>query len=305
MSYEIKEVFFANGIISQSAIGHPSEGMPPAGEKLLSALEGMTHLEEKKTNALLQFYEALLCGLRIEFQSSDILTGISERNFLLVYFDFPGVYLKEIEKLLFDWRVACFAEDYHNPSMWCNYADGHKGACLIFESTDGSLQLDLDKEAIGFSKVAYRNQLNEIDFFRSISRATVGQLKELWYTDAAGNFSECGDHILRYSEIDRKNYWKNHYRDTTSKTRDWEHEQEWRLAPESRWLREDHKLTYDFNSLKGIIFGIWASDEDIFKAIKIIQKKCKCEKPERTDFKFYKAYRSQRGDIRKNEMQLP
>ena len=163
--YEISEVFPANGI-PQSAIHRPSEGLPPVGEILVSSLKAMTQLEEKKTNALLQFYEALLCGLRIEFQSSNILTGISERNFLLVYFDFPGVYLKEIEKLLFDWRVACFAGDYHNPSMWCNYVDGHKGACLIFESTDGSLQLDLEEGAIEFRKVVYRDQLNEfmVDF---------------------------------------------------------------------------------------------------------------------------------------------
>ena len=73
-----------------------------------------------------------------------------------------------------------------------------------------------------------------------------------------------------------------------------------------KWLDEgeDHKLIYDFNSLKGIIFGIQVSDEDIFRAVKIIQKKCK--KHKRTDFKFYKAEYSQKtGDIRKNEILLP
>ena len=92
----------------------------------------------------------------------------------------------------------------------------------------------------------------------------------------------------------------------TSKTKYWEHEREWRLVLEDRWLDEgeDPKLIYDFNSLKGIIFGIRSSDEEILKAIKIIQKKCK--KHERTDFKFYKAEYSQKtGEIRKNEILLP
>ena len=98
----------------------------------------MTQLEEdeEKTNALLQFNEAMFYGLRIEFQLSNILTGISERNFLLLHFDFTSVYLKEIENLLwFNWRAACFTEDYHNSSVWSDYGDKHKGACLIFEST--------------------------------------------------------------------------------------------------------------------------------------------------------------------------
>ena len=318
MSYEIEKVFSANGLMPQSAIRRPPEGLPPAGEILVSALKAMTQVEEdeEKTNALLQFNESEHYKLRIEFQLNNvILTGILERNFLLVHFDFSSVYLKEIEKLLwFNWRTACFTKDYHNSCVWSTYGENHKGACLIFD-THESHQLNLDKGAIGFRKVVYGPKLNEIDFFRSIGRATVGQLKELWYTDAEGNFSEWGDHIPRDGEIDndgttawRKSYWDNFYYNTTSKTKDWEYEREWRLVLEDRSNGldegEDHKLTYDFNSLKGIIFGIRASDEDILKAMKIIQKKC--EEHERTDFKFYKAYYSQKtGDIRKYEILLP
>ena len=314
--YEIAEVFFANGLMPRSAIRCPSEGLPPVGKRLVSTLKAMTQLEEDEetTNALLQVDEAEHYKLRIEFQLNNvILTGISERNFLLVHFDFPSVYLKEIEKLLYsNWRTACFTDNYHNFSMWDSYGDNHKGACLIFESAQiaGSRQY---RGVSGLYKVVYGAKLNEVDFFRSIGAATVGQLKELWYTDAEGNFSECGDHIPRDGERDnddtvlwRKNYWDNFYRNITSKTKYWEHEREWRLVLEDRWLdeAEDPKLIYDFNSLKGIIFGIRSSDEEILKAIKIIQKKC--EKHERTDFKFYKAEYSQKtGEIRKNEILLP
>ena len=300
--YEIEEVCFANGLTPQSTIRRPPEGLPSVGEILESSLEAMAQLEEDEetTNALFQVAETMLYELRIELQlANGFPTELLKRNFLLVHFDFSGVYLKEIEKLLwFNWRTACFTDNYHNSSMWSRYGDNHKGACLIFESAQiaGSRQ---HSAVTGLYKVDYRPKPNEVDFFRSIGRATVEQVMKLWYTDAEGNVSECDD-------LDHKKYWDNFYRDITSKTKDWEHEREWRLILEDRWLEEgeDPKLIYDFNSLKGIIFGIRASDAEILKAIKIIQKKCK--KHERSDFKFYKAEYSQKtGDIRKNKIRLP
>ena len=314
MFYEIEEIFCANGIMPQSAMRRPPEGLPPVGEKLVSALEAMTQLEEdeEKTDDVLRCGEAFIYGLRIEFQLSNILTGILKRNFLLLYIDFPSLYLKEIEKLLgFNWRVACFMEDYHNSSVWGTYGDKHKGACLIFDSIQLEEGLRQRHRFVrGLCKIDYRGKLNEIDFFRSIGGVTVRHT-QLWYTDAEGNVSECGAHSSGHGEEYRKwhtRYWNTLYRDTTSKLKDWEHEREWRLILEKRWLDpgEAPKITYDFNSLKGIIFGIRASDKDILKTIKIIQNKCKCEEPERTDFKFYRAeYSPQTGDIRKNEILLP
>ena len=184
---------------------------------------------------------------------------------------------------------------------------------MIFESAqiDGSRQHSAVR---GLYKVNYGAKLSEVDFFRSIARVTVGEAKELWYTDAEGNFSECGDHIPRDGEIDnddtiawQKRYWHNFYRDITSKTRDWGYEQEWRLILEDRSNgldeEENHTLTYDFSSLKGIIFGIRTPDEDRLEIINIIRRKC--EEYKRTDFKFYQAeYSPEAGDIRKYEIPL-
>ena len=106
----------------------------------------------------------------------------------------------------------------------------HEGACLIFESA----QIAGSRQNSGVSelrKVDYGPKPNEVDFFRSIGRATVEQLEELWYTMQRGNFSECGDHMPRDGEREnddtdlwRKSYWANFYHDITSKTKDWEHE---------------------------------------------------------------------------------
>ena len=312
MFYEIGEVFLANGLMPQSAIRRPSEELPPVGERLVSALEAMAQLveDEEITNNLLQSFESVTYAMQLELLNNLIPTGIPGRNFLLVHLNFPGIYLKEIEKLLgFNWRVACFMEDYHNSSVWGTYGDKHKGACLIFDSIQLEEGLRQRHRFVrGLCKVVYRDKLNEIDFFRSIGGVTVRHA-QLWYTDAEGNVSECGTHSSGHGEEYRKwhtRYWNTLYRDTTSKLKDWEHEREWRLILEKRWLDpgEAPKITYDFNSLKGIIFGIRASDEEILKAVKIIQEKC--EEHERTDFKFYKAEYSQRtGDIRKYEILLP
>ena len=278
---------------------------------------------ENEFNALLREKAELWNNERINRQLNNPDSAGKLDSMDQLSLDFPTVYLKEIEKLLwFDWRTACFTKNYHNSSVWGTYGDKHNGTCLIFESVkkDGSHQLELgegpsrDVPASKFREVIYGGKLNEVDFFRSIGRTTVALLMKLWYTDAEGNVSECAAHMPRDGEIDndntiawRKHYWDSFYHDITSKTKDWKYEQEWRLILEDRsnGLSEEgnHTLTYDFNSLKGIIFGINTSDKNRFEAIRIIQKKC--EKYNRSDFKFYQAYYSpETGDIQKYEIQL-
>ena len=296
-------------------------------ESLVSILIPLALFENAKTekgvNTLLREKAELWNNERINRQLNNPNSAGKLDSMDQLSLDFPTVYLKEIEKLLwFDWRTACFTKGYHNSSVWGTYGDKHKGACLIFESVkkDGSHQLELregaskDVPASKFREIVYGGKLNEVDFFRSIGRETVDQLKERWYTDTEGNISECAAHMPRDGEIDnddtiawRKKYWDSFYRDITTKTKDWKYEQEWRLILEDRSSKFDkqknHTLIYDFNSLKGIIFGINASDKNRLEVITIIQKKC--EKYKRSDFKFYQAYYSpEPSDIQKYEIQL-
>ena len=207
-------------------------------------------------------------------------------------------------------------KSYRNSSVWGHYGNSHKGTCLIFEAveTDNSHSLELNRGTgsgsitIPFYKVSYANKPGEIDFFRTICRLPVAALKELWYTDQNGNVSECASHIGADDDEDtwRKSYWEDFFRDITIKTKDWAYEQEYRLIL-SDSLGEfseanNRELTYNFNSLKGIIFGIKISDEDRLKIIDIIQRKCR--ENNRTDFKFFQAYSSKNGDIRKYEIPL-
>ena len=234
--------------------------------------------------------------------------------------DFPKVYVERLDRLLCSrWYTACFTGSYHNSSVWAKYADGHKGVCLIFQAVenDSSTDLRLNQRTsnssiiLPFRKVKYADRPGEIDFFRTICRTTVSTLMELWYTDENGNISECAAHIGSDSDEAawKELYWNNFFRDVTFKTKDWEYEQEHRLILENSSGqfngKDDRKLTYNFNSLKGIIFGIRTPTEDVIKIREIIKKKKKCDGNNQTDFKYFQAYYSSKDSgIRVREIQL-
>ena len=253
--------------------------------------------------------------------NSPISSGILRKNNQLMHFDFPNIYLQQIENLLWPkWYTACFMKGYRNSSVWGHYGNEHRGVCLIFETVNpcesNGLKFNKVKgkseRTMPFYEVSYADKPGEVNFFRSIGRLSVPKLIKLWYTDSEDNRSECASHIRpdgNKKEDWQEIYWKDFYRDITTKTKDWAYEQEYRLilGKEIRTQtvhgKKSRTLTYDFNSLKGIIFGIKTSDEHRLSIIKIIQEKC--EKHKRTDFKFFQAYYSpETGDIRKHELQL-
>ena len=137
-----------------------------------------------------------------------------------------------------------------------------------------------------------------------------GALMELWYTDTEGNMSECAAHMGSGFDVTtwREGYWSEFERDITIKSKDWEYEAESRLILNGGMdgLLEygQRTMTYDFNSLKGLIFGIRTTDEDKLRIFEVIQRKCSEEN--RNDFKFYQAYYShEHGDIRRDEVRPP
>ena len=239
---------------------------------------------------------------------SESKSTFKDNRQLLIY-DLPRAYLKQLGQALYpNWHVACFMKDYRNSSVWGHYGDHHKGVCLIFEAetAGGVSRLPLEQitgysnkgelwnfSPMTFYEVNYKDKADEIDFFRSIGWFPEAKLREVWYSDKDGNLSECGAHLEPNNiEAWRKNYWNNFYPDITIKTTDWEYEQESRLILHSMLsdLSEGRQrtLTYNFSSLKGIIFGIRTPDADKMKIIEIIEKKCK--EKNRTDFWLFQAY---------------
>ncbi|MYB00495.1 DUF2971 domain-containing protein [Candidatus Poribacteria bacterium] len=321
---EIIKSYITHGLLPKSEMPELPEELPLSAF-LAAILFTLKLTEEAKTEKELDdaflFSEMMDNNERFkeQYNSRPISTDILRKNNQLVIFDFPKVYVEQLERLLWpEWYTTCFMKSYHNSSMWGNYGDNHKGICLIFEGveTDNLNSLELNLAANGgtrtipFREVTYADRPSEIDFFRTICRLPIAALRKLWYTDREGKISECAAHIGPDRDEDtwRKKYWNKFFRDITIKTKDWAYEQEYRLILEDGLSefnkRSDRTLTYDFNSLKGIIFGIRTSDEDKRKIIEIIEKKC--EKYNRADFKFFQAdYSAENGNIRKYPIQLP
>ena len=233
------------------------------------------------------------------------------KNNQLFIHDFPSIYLREIGRwLLPSWYTACFVKSYHNSSVWGHYGDHHRGACLIFKPVRKGEYNGLtmyqgagyNVEGISFFDINYVGKPSAIDFFSFIGTLLDHELRNLWFTDDTGKTSESLP-----SDIDDslEKYWGSSIHDITIKTKDWKYERECRLIlrdiAEHFDEKDKRKLSYNFYSLKGIIFGINTSNEHKSRIIEIILNKC--EKCSRTDFKFYQAYHSsETDDIRKYEI---
>ena len=308
------------------ADGEGGKTFPPVFRHVHKMIDLIPQIESKRVLDIMfetssRIIEEMFFGYKY-IRRSESTNNITVNQQLLIC-DFPKVYLAQLERLLFpDWYVACFMRDYRNSATWGHYGDNHKGACLIFraETPSGRNSLTLNQlngysnnrelwktSPMNFSEVKYGDKSGEIDFFRSIGRLPEEKLIEVWYSDIDGNLSECSDHLGTNTDSWRKNHWNTFYAKTTIKTRDWEYEQESRLIlysligdlsePEYR------KLTYNFSSLKGVIFGIRTPDFDKLKIIETIQKKC--QEKNRTDFGFFQAYYChETGGIKKYQLGL-
>ena len=227
-------------------------------------------------------------------------------------------YLRRLSKP--NWYTACFAKGFNNSSMWGHYGDGHKGACLIFEAEEtangasialkegtvpnsrGAASAEAIVKTFPFYRIRYGGTSNEVEFFRSLTNQPSTYLRESWYTDDHGNMSDCAGLLdaREDGDLQIKRDLGAFYQDITFKTRDWEYEQEYRLVldPGNGGALDSHArtLTYDFMSLKGIVFGLGMSDEHREKIRDIITRKC--AEIRRGCFEFYDAYYSPvHGDI--------
>ena len=318
---EIRKTYISYGTIRELPILQPRLDTAVAMKKVLNFIKNIEAVEnEQQLDDLLQVKEEFHDDLKftMEYNTRTLPPEmVQDMNRMLMY-EFPRVYVEQLHRLLWpDWYTACFTESFHNSSVWAKYADGHKGVCLIFEAleNEGSSTLGLNQKTtnltgeasnnfitLPFRKVNYADSPDEIDFFRTICTITVLGLRELWNTDEGGNLSEIEPNGC---EDVRDNF----FNDVTFKTKHWAYEQEYRLILENnsgKLNEKDHrKLTYDFNSLKGIIFGIRTSTEDKIKIIEIIERKKNCEGNNGNDFTFYQAnYSAKDGDIHKREIWL-
>lgn len=223
--------------------------------------------------------------------------------------DFPLCYFKILPEMTFpQWYVASFCKSCNDGRNWAQYGDSHKGVCLIFKThntTNGKgIKLKVCNEYSTsqgkiyrydikpLKTVKYKDNHPEFNFFDMLGTIPRG-IKEHWIKDEAGNVSKFYESIGNVEEQKWQNkYWEFFENIVTSKSNDWNGLEEERIVLENIFFEEynsieDRKIQYDFNDLKGIIFGYKISKDDKQKIKEIIKEKC--DKFGRKDFEFYNA----------------
>lgn len=295
-------------------------------EKLVASLKtemGHTNNLDNQATETVFMVTSLMSQQLDLMQSYNLHLDNVPRNSMFVLAEFPGLFIQKIEKSIFpDWYSASFLDNYTNSALWGYYGQ-HRGVCLEFKTkpvedwvgldlapADSSLQ---EKDWRGwqtnrFNKVEYHNKFPEIDFFRSIGKLSVYDLKAQWYCNEKGEESICAEHLAKEKQDAwRENYWKNFNKRSGNKLAEWHFEGESRLIIASGLTnyseRNTRKLKYKFEDLNGIIFGMNTPQEEKHRIIQVIEKKCK--EIGRKDFLFYQAYYSKRtGTIEKYPMNL-
>ena len=273
---------------------------------------GTSHIYDTLRNSGLDSAIAMIDDMKLQARlEQPNPRTVFEKNAQKFVFDFPKRYLDRLGTLLYPIRyVACFSDEITNSSMWSHYADAHRGVSLIFatddEESDESICLNC---VTGFSwthahhrahrslvpmklyRVEYGTIRPEIDFFRSMGNIPKNELFDLWYTDHNGNISDLRAGVGEACW--REHHWIRFFPDITNKSIDWRYERERRLVlygivGDDLEREEYRKCTYEFRTLRGVIFGIRTPDDTKRRIIGILAQKCRDES--RTDFELYQAY---------------
>lgn len=212
-----------------------------------------------------------------------------QRNWMSVAVDFPQIYVDQLKDMIYpESYVVCFSGKNNDSSMWGNYADNHKGVCLIYETDNNKMEIGRKEQSFSLiaKPVIYDGQSIERNFFESFGRLTFFQIKS-WLTGIDG-ISSAYD-VFSDEDKWREKYWEVYDIKTYQKLKAWEHENEYRLAISNMFYEysepSSRNLRYDMKMLKGIIFGICTSESDK----KRIMEKLREHSDELSDFTFYQA----------------
>ena len=224
-------------------------------------------------------------------------------------FEFPLKYYNILNEMIFPkWYIASFCKTCTDGRNWAQYGDNHKGVCLVFKTHDSSYGKGLKlKVCNAYSStqgkiynytieplrtVNYIDSNQEYNFFNMLGTMP-GAILTSWMKDRNGNLSEFyKERGTCEHEKWRTEYWEYFESLITSKSTDWNGLAEERIVLEDNMLVkyntiENRKIKYDFNDLKGIIFGCKTPEKDKQKIKGIISQKCKII--DRQNFEFYKA----------------
>lgn len=230
-------------------------------------------------------------GLKDEkiIKEDKISESRQRRKWITIAVDFPKVYMNQLMDLVYpESYVVCFSGKNNDSAMWGNYADNHRGVCLIYE-TDAENHMIVKGETsyiLETKPVNYDGNIIERNFFESFGRLTPKQIK-MWLTGTEKLSSSYN--VINNVEEWRKEYWAAYEAKTYRKLKAWEYENEYRVALSNTFYNfdkpESRNLKYDPKALKGLIFGINTMECDKVRIMKRLLE----HTDEYSDFVFYQA----------------
>lgn len=212
------------------------------------------------------------------------------RNWMTIAVDFPKVYIEQLKDMIYPANyVVCFSGRDNDSAMWGNYADHHKGVCLIYETDENNNMAIIKKNSTIHLKVKpvhYEGEMTERNFFETFGRLTFKEI-ESWLTGVDGVSSVLD--TFSDEEEWRKRYWEVFDAKTYRKIKAWEHENEYRLSLYNMFSEYNEpvnrNLKYSPEHFKGLIFGMNISEYDKMR----IMEKLLTRADELKEFKFYQA----------------
>lgn len=219
---------------------------------------------------------------------SDIETAEprQRRDWMSVVVDFPKVYTAQLKEMIYpESYMVCFSGKNDDSAMWGNYADCHKGVCLIYESDNDHIILNSDMR-FDVKPVIYGGNPVERNFFETLGRLNFKQIRT-WLTgvDGISNYYN----VFKDEAAWRERYWSAYEAKNFRKLSVWKHENEYRLALANTFNSfgepENRNLKYNPKALKGVIFGINTSENDK----KMIVEALLTHVDKYDDFSFFQA----------------
>lgn len=235
------------------------------------------------------------------------------REDMFVGLHFPEEFCNMLEKLMYpSWYAACFLKDSKNSSLWGSYADGHRGVCLKYKvdsNSDGyTFDLNLPDASetlattptkVKFHKVTYGSKYLDVNFFTSMAGINKDELYKHWYASDNKTTSICSQWLADLGGVEAVSHQENFTHSYTVKLQEWGAEQEYRIvlstnahelaSPKSR------KISYPFEQLEGVIFGIRTSLYHKIKIMTLLKDHCEENK---TSINIYQAhYDSESNEI--------
>lgn len=221
---------------------------------------------------LLSVLETLMNSFEDRFEFK--MTTIEQNQvWLKLRIDFPDLYIHQMQEMIYPkGYVVCFSASGTNSVMWGNYADKHRGICLIYQTesnmkketipTKTGIVYGRDGTSFYFTpnevkKINYTDTQLKRNFFQSLGHLNYNQLSS-WLMPDGQNASS---YLKNYRHEEwRQQYWDDYDKKYHSKMPMWAYEEEYRLfisdGTTHTYSDQERNFQYKPETLVGVVFGI-------------------------------------------------